>query len=44
MDRDMAKKFAELGVHRLILLPRGTDEAGILQMVKETERDLVGKV
>ena len=44
MDRDTAGKFAELGVHRLILLPRGGDEAGILQMVKDTEHELIGKV
>jgi alkanesulfonate monooxygenase SsuD/methylene tetrahydromethanopterin reductase-like flavin-dependent oxidoreductase (luciferase family) len=44
IDRDMAKRFADLGVHRLILLPRGNDEASILQMVSETSSDLIGKV
>jgi probable F420-dependent oxidoreductase len=44
VDRDTAKRFADLGVHRLILLPRGNDEASILQMVSETNRDLIGKV
>src|SRR3984885_10053737 len=44
VDRDTAKRFADLGVHRLILLPRGNDEASILQMVSDTNRDLIGKV
>lgn len=44
VDRDTAKRFADLGVHRLILLPRANDEAGILQMVRDTERDLIGKI
>ncbi|HEY6418937.1 MAG TPA: LLM class F420-dependent oxidoreductase [Candidatus Binataceae bacterium] len=44
IDRDTAKRFADLGVHRLILLTRSPDEAGILAMVRETERDLIGKV
>ena len=44
VDRDTAKRFADLGVHRLILLPRAEQEAGILQMVSETNSDLIGKV
>jgi len=44
IDRDTAKRFADLGVHRLILLPRAEAEAPILQMVTETSRDLIGKV
>ncbi len=44
IDRDTAKRFADLGVHRLILLTRSPDEAGILAMVSEAERDLIGKV
>jgi len=44
VDRDTAKRFADLGVHRLILLPRAEQEAAILQMVSETSRDLIGKV
>jgi probable F420-dependent oxidoreductase len=43
-DRDTAKKFADLGVHRLILLQRAQDEAGILKQVGEVERELIGKV
>ncbi len=44
VDRDEARRFAELGVHRLILLPRANDEAGVLQVVRESERELIGKV
>jgi probable F420-dependent oxidoreductase len=44
VDRDTAKRFADLGVHRLILLPRAEQEAVILAMVSETARDLIGKV
>ncbi|HSU91642.1 MAG TPA: hypothetical protein VLI44_09325, partial [Sporolactobacillaceae bacterium] len=44
VDRATAKKFADLGVSRLILLQRGADEAGILEQVRETGRDLVGQV
>jgi probable F420-dependent oxidoreductase len=44
VDRDTAKRFADLGVHRLILLPRAEQEAAILTMVSETARDLIGKV
>jgi probable F420-dependent oxidoreductase len=66
VDRDTAKRYADLGVHRLILLPGandeasilsgnldgndeasilfGNDEASILKMISETNRDLIGKV
>jgi probable F420-dependent oxidoreductase len=44
VDLDTAKRFADLGVSRLILLHRGRDEAGVLKFVSETERELVGKV
>ncbi len=44
VDRDTAKRFEDLGVHRLILLPRAEQEAAILAMVSETARDLIGKV
>jgi len=44
VDRDAAKRFADSGVHRLILLARGTDEAAVLKVVSETGRELVGQV
>ena len=44
VDRDTAKRFADLGVDRLILLPRAEDEAGVLKMVSETHSDLIGKI
>ncbi len=44
IDRDTAKRFADLGVSRLILLQRGADEAAILEQVRETGRELIGQV
>jgi probable F420-dependent oxidoreductase len=44
IDRDTAKRFADLGVHRLILLPRANDEAGVLEMVRDSGRELIGRV
>ena len=44
VDRDTAKRYADLGVSRLILLQRGADEAELLKGVGEVERELIGKV
>ncbi|HMD04519.1 MAG TPA: LLM class F420-dependent oxidoreductase, partial [Candidatus Binatus sp.] len=44
VDRDTAKRYADLGVSRLILLQRGTDEGELLKGVSEVERELIGKV
>ncbi len=44
VDRDIAGRYAELGVGRLILLQRGADEAALLEGVREASRDLIGKV
>jgi probable F420-dependent oxidoreductase len=44
MDLDTAKRFAGLGVHRLILLHRGRTEQDILKFVSETGQGLIGKV
>jgi probable F420-dependent oxidoreductase len=44
IDRDEARRFADAGVHRLILLHRQNDGAGVLRFVSECERDLIGKV
>ena len=44
VDRDAAKRFADAGVDRLILLHRAHDEAGLSQFVGEAEREVVGKV
>jgi alkanesulfonate monooxygenase SsuD/methylene tetrahydromethanopterin reductase-like flavin-dependent oxidoreductase (luciferase family) len=43
-DRDTAKRFADAGVHRLILLHGARDERGILEMVATTGSTLIGKV
>jgi probable F420-dependent oxidoreductase len=44
VDRDTAKRFAEVGVQRLILLHRESDQAGILRFIGETEKQLIGKI
>ncbi|MGH7836893.1 MAG: LLM class F420-dependent oxidoreductase [Candidatus Binataceae bacterium] len=44
VDRDNAKRFADAGVHRLILLHGARDEAGILKAVAASARDLIGQV
>jgi probable F420-dependent oxidoreductase len=37
VDLDTAKRFADLGVSRLILLPRGNDRAGLLDQVRNND-------
>jgi len=45
LDRDSAERFAALGVRRLILYqPRARDEAAMLRLVEQVERELIGKV
>jgi len=41
VDRDTVKRFADLGVSRLILLHRARDEAGILSFIEQTRKELV---
>jgi len=44
-SRDNAKRFADLGVHRLILNPPArSDQAAWLAYLAQAERDLIGKV
>jgi probable F420-dependent oxidoreductase len=44
VDLDTARRFADVGVDRLILLHRARDERGLLDFVGQTERELIGKV
>jgi probable F420-dependent oxidoreductase len=44
VDRDTVKRYADLGVSRLILLQRGADEAAMLADLGNVARDLIGKV
>src|SRR6266850_7672772 len=45
LDREAARRFADLGVHRLIVFsPRARDAEGVLRVVGEAERELVGQV
>jgi probable F420-dependent oxidoreductase len=41
LDQETARRFAEAGVHRLILLHRAKDPAGILSMINETGERLI---
>ena len=43
-DPDTAKRYADAGVHRLILLHGARDERGILDMIEATGRNLIGKI
>ena len=42
LDRDLAMRYAELGVSRLILPPRGRDVAQVLAAISTAERNLIG--
>ena len=45
LDRDTARRFVDLGVHRLILIPpRDKDAAALVQWVKTTSETLIGQV
>jgi probable F420-dependent oxidoreductase len=44
LDRDLARRFADLGVGRLIIAPRARDVEGVLRVVSTAERELVGRV
>jgi probable F420-dependent oxidoreductase len=44
VDRDAAQRFADAGVHRLILLHGAKEEHGLLQFIDSATRDLIGKV
>ncbi len=44
LDRDLARRYADLGVGRLILPPRGRDVGEALRAIAVAERNLIGKV
>jgi len=44
LDRDLARRYADLGVGRLILPPRGRDVSEVLRAISIAERNLIGKV
>ena len=44
LDRDLARRYADLGVARLILPPRGRDAGEALQAISAAERNLIGKL
>jgi alkanesulfonate monooxygenase SsuD/methylene tetrahydromethanopterin reductase-like flavin-dependent oxidoreductase (luciferase family) len=44
VDRDTAKRFADAGVDRLILLHGTRDEPSLLSFIEASGRDLIGKI
>lgn len=44
VDIETAKRFAEIGVSRLILLHRARDQNGVLEFVRQTEHDLISRL
>jgi probable F420-dependent oxidoreductase len=44
LDRDLARRYADLGVARLILPPRGRDLAEVLAAIAVAQHNLIGKV
>jgi len=44
VDLEVAKQFAGLGIHRIVLFTRARDEAGVLEFIEASQRDLIGKV
>ena len=44
VDLEVAKQFAGLGINRIVLFTRARDEAGVLEFIQASQRDLIGKV
>jgi probable F420-dependent oxidoreductase len=44
LDSELARRYADLGVHRLILPPRGRTTAEAIDAIAAAERDLIRKV
>ena len=44
LDRDLARRYAQLGVQRLIIPPRGPAVSDVLAAITAAGRDLIGKV
>jgi probable F420-dependent oxidoreductase len=43
VDLDVVRHYAGLGVHRIVLYTRARDEAGVLEFIQASERDLIGR-
>ncbi len=43
LDRDLARRYADLGVARLVLPPRGRDSAEAIRAIAAAERELIGR-
>ncbi len=43
VDCDVARHYAELGVHRIVLYTRARDESGVMEFIRAAERDLIDR-
>jgi probable F420-dependent oxidoreductase len=43
VDCALARQYAELGVHRIVLYSGARDEAGLLDFIRTSERDLISR-
>jgi hypothetical protein len=44
LDRELARRYAEVGVNRLVVAPRARDDAELVRAIDEAGRELVGQV
>ncbi len=44
VDCGIVEQYAELGVHRIVLYARAGDEAGMLDFIRASEREVIGRL
>ncbi len=44
VDYDVGRQYADLGVHRIVLYTRARDESGVLEFIKASEGELIGRL
>jgi alkanesulfonate monooxygenase SsuD/methylene tetrahydromethanopterin reductase-like flavin-dependent oxidoreductase (luciferase family) len=44
VDGEVARQYARLGVHRIVMYTRARDEAGVLEFIRASERDVIGRL
>jgi hypothetical protein len=42
--RDLARRYAELGVNRIVVAPRARDSGEFVRAIDEAARELIGQV
>lgn len=43
VDAEVVRRYAALGVHRIVLYTRARDEAGVMDFIKASERELIAR-